>query len=139
MRFNWLLVFILLCWTAVEHSWFIKHFLNYCLFSSVYIYKYIHICVYIYIYIYMYIYICIYIYIYVYIYIYIYIYVYIYIYIYIYNQHIGIMVRVLARRPEFNPRSSDTKDSKMYLMSPCLTLSIIRYGSRVSEAIQGKE
>ena len=26
-----------------------------------------------------------------------------------------------------------------YLMPPCLTLSIIRYGSRVSEAIQGKE
>ena len=28
---------------------------------------------------------------------------------------------------------------KWYLMSPCLTLSIIRYDSRVSEAIQGKE
>ena len=28
---------------------------------------------------------------------------------------------------------------KWYLMPPCLTLSIIRYGSRVSGAIQGKE
>ena len=35
-------------------------------------------------------------------------------------------------RPGFNPRSSHTKDSKKwYLMPPCLTLSIIRYGSRV--------
>ena len=31
------------------------------------------------------------------------------------------------------------KTQKWYLMSPCLTLSIIRYGSRVSAAILGKE
>ena len=28
---------------------------------------------------------------------------------------------------------------KYYLMPPCLTLSIVRYGSRISGAIQGKE
>ena len=31
------------------------------------------------------------------------------------------------------------KTQKSYLMSPCLTLSILRYRSRVSGAIQGKE
>ena len=48
---------------------------------------------------------------------------------------IGMMVRVFAnrlRKPGFNPTSSHTKDlKKWYLMPPCLTLSIIRYGSRV--------
>ena len=46
---------------------------------------------------------------------------------------IGIMVSVhqWSRRAGFNPRLSHTKDSKIwYLMLPCLTLSIIRYGSR---------
>ena len=43
------------------------------------------------------------------------------------------------RRPGFNPRSSHTKDSKRwYLMPPCLTLSIIRYGSRVKWGNPGK-
>ena len=37
----------------------------------------------------------------------------------------------MARRPGFNPRSSHTKTLKWYLIPPCLTLSIIRYGSRV--------
>ena len=31
------------------------------------------------------------------------------------------------------------KTQKRYLMPPCLALSIIRYGSRVSRAIHGKE
>ena len=31
------------------------------------------------------------------------------------------------------------KAQKWYLMPTCLTISIIRYGSRVSGAIQGKE
>ena len=31
------------------------------------------------------------------------------------NRAIGIMVRMFARRPGFNPRSSHTKDSKMVL------------------------
>ena len=66
--------------------------------------------------------------------------VYIYIYIYIYNRPICIMVRVLVNGPGFNPRSSHTKDSmKLYLMLLCLTFSIIKYGSRVSESIQRKE
>ena len=34
-------------------------------------------------------------------------------------------------RPVFILRSSHTKDSKWYLIPPCLTLSIIRYVSRV--------
>ena len=38
--------------------------------------------------------------------------------------------------PRFNPRSSHTKDlKKWYLMPTCLTLSIIRYGSKVSGTI----
>ena len=59
-----------------------------------------------------------------------------YIYIYIYN---GKSICQWSGRPEFNPRLSHTKDSKKkkkkkkkrYLMSPCLTPSIIRYRSRV--------
>ena len=50
------------------------------------------------------------------------------------------------RKQGFNPRLSHTKDSKKkkkkkkrYLIPPCLTLSIIRYGSRLSGAIQRKE
>ena len=83
---------------------------------------------------------------YIYIYIYIYIYMCIFRYIYIYNIYkpdIGLAVRVFANRPGdlgFNPRSSHTKDSKKwYLMPPCLTLSIIRYGSRVKWSNPGKE
>ena len=46
----------------------------------------------------------------------------------------------MVRRPGFNPRSNQTKDSKKWnLMPPCLTLTIIRYESRVNEAIQGTE
>ena len=52
------------------------------------------------------------------------------------------MVRVFANgpgRPGFNPRSSHIKESKKwYLMPPCLTLSIIRYGSRVKWVNPGK-
>ena len=44
------------------------------------------------------------------------------------------------KRSWFNPRSSHTKDSKKwYLMPSCLTLCIIRYGSRESGALQGNE
>ena len=43
-------------------------------------------------------------------------------------------IRILG----FNPSTSVTKDSKMVL-DPCLTLSIIRYASRVSCTTQGKE
>ena len=50
------------------------------------------------------------------------------IYIYIYRHKLG-----------FNPRSSHTKDSKKwYLMLPYLTLSIIRYLSRVKWSNPGK-
>ena len=39
----------------------------------------------------------------------------------------------------FNPRLSHTKDSKkLYLMLLCLTLSIIRFGSRVNWSNPGK-
>ena len=42
-------------------------------------------------------------------------------------------------RPGFNPRSSQTKNSKKwYLIPPCLTLSIIRYGSGVKWSNPGK-
>ena len=51
-------------------------------------------------------------------------------------------IRVFADwpgKPGFNPRSSHTKNSKKwYLMPPCLTLSIIRYGSRVKCCNPGK-
>ena len=56
------------------------------------------------------------------------------------HWHNGLSVRQWPGKPEFNPRSSHTKDSKKrYFIPPCLTLSIIRYGSRVSGEIQGKE
>ena len=55
---------------------------------------------------------------------------------------IGIMVRVFANGPGdlgSISRSSHTKDSKKwYLMPPCLTLSIIRYGLRVKWRNPGK-
>ena len=68
--------------------------------------------------------------------------VYIYIYIYIYNQPIGMMVRVFVNR--LGDRTSIRgwvipKTKKWYLMLPCLTVSIIRYRSRVSGVIQRKE
>ena len=45
----------------------------------------------------------------------------------------------MPSRPGFNPRSSQTKDSKKwYFMPPCLTLSIIRYISRVKWSNSGK-
>ena len=48
-------------------------------------------------------------------------------------------VRQWPGRPGFNPRSSHTKDlKKWYLIPPCLTLSIIRYGSRVKWSNPGK-
>ena len=40
-RETFLLVYILHCWAAFEHFLFIKHLVNDCLFSSVYIYIYI--------------------------------------------------------------------------------------------------
>ena len=53
-----------------------------------------------------------------------------------------IMVRVFANGPG-DGRSIQgrgiLKTQKYFLMSPCLTLSIIKYGSRVTESIQGKE
>ena len=59
--------------------------------------------------------------------------IYIYIYIYICQLDIDIMVSVRQwpGRSGLNPRSSHAKDSKWYLMLSCLTLSIIRYVSRV--------
>ena len=44
----------------------------------------------------------------------------------------------MSGRPGFNPWSSHTKDSKWYLMSLSLTLSMIRYGSRVKWVNPGK-
>ena len=53
------------------------------------------------------------------------------------------MVRAFANGPgrhRFNPRSSHTKDSKKcHLMLPCLELSMIRYESMGSGAIQGRD
>ena len=51
-----------------------------------------------------------------------------------------LMVWVFANvRPCFNPRSNHTKDlKKLHLMPLCLTLSIIRYGSRVKWSNPGK-
>ena len=54
---------------------------------------------------------------------------------------IGIVVIVhqMPGRAGFNPMPGHTKDSKRYLIPPCLTLGIIRYELGVSGAIQGKE
>ena len=42
-------------------------------------------------------------------------------------------------RPGFNPRSRHTKDfKKWYLIPPCLTLSNIRYVSRIKWSNPGK-
>ena len=63
-----------------------------------------------------------------------------YIFLYIYRP-IGIMVRVFANgsgdRGSIQGRVIP-KTQKWYLSPPCLTLSIIRYGSRVSRAILGE-
>ena len=50
---------------------------------------------------------------------------------------IGLAVRVFANGPG-DPRSSYQRLKKWYLMPPCLTLSIIRYGSRVKWSNPGK-
>ena len=48
-------------------------------------------------------------------------------------------VRQWPGRAGFNPRSSHTEDSKKwYLIFPCLTLSIIKCGSRVKWSNRGK-
>ena len=48
-------------------------------------------------------------------------------------------VRQWSGRPGFNPKSSHTKDlRKSFLMPPCLTLSNIRYISRVKRSNPGK-
>ena len=56
-----------------------------------------------------------------------------------------VRARQWPRRPGFNPRLSYTKDlkkkkkkKKRYLILPCLTLSIIRQGSRVKWSNPGK-
>ena len=64
-----------------------------------------------------------------------------FIYIYIYERTIGIMVRVLTNGP--GNRGSIRgrvipKALKWYLMPPCFTLGIIRYGSRVKWTNSGK-
>ena len=74
--------------------------------------------------------VCVYIYIYIYMHIHIYGLVDIYIYIYIY---------IWAGRPVFNPRSTVRRLKTWYLMPPYFTLSIIKYGTRISGAILGME
>ena len=56
------------------------------------------------------------------------------------DQLIGIMVRIFANGPRRQWfRLSHTKDSKnWYLIPSCLTLSIIRYGSRLKWSNPGK-
>ena len=44
----------------------------------------------------------------------------------------------IVGRLRFNTRSSYTRHRKWYLIHPCLTLSIIRYGSRVNLSNPGK-
>ncbi len=69
--------------------------------------------------------------------------VYIYIYIYIYiSVAIGLISRVLTSGLGDQgsiPGRVIPKTQKWYLIPPCLTLSIIGYGSRIIEAIQRKE
>ena len=47
------------------------------------------------------------------------------------------MVRLFANGARH--RDPNQRLKKWYLMPPCLTLSIIKYGSRISGAIQVKE
>ena len=58
------------------------------------------------------------------------------------HRPIGIMVRVFANGlgdQGFIPGRAIPKTQKIVQMPPCLTLSIIKYGSKVSGAIQRKE
>ena len=59
------------------------------------------------------------------------------------HQPIGILVRVFVNRPgdqsSIPGRVIQKTKKKWYLMTPCLTLSIIRDRSRVSGATQGKK
>ena len=59
------------------------------------------------------------------------------------TQPIGIRVAMFTNGPEETGVQSQDESyqrlQKWNLMPPCLTLIIIRYGSRVSGAIQGKE
>ena len=87
---------------------------------------------YIYIYIYIYIYVCVCVCVCVYVCVYIYIFMCICVCIYL--PDIGLAVRVFANRPG----ESYQRLKKWYLMPPCLTLSIIRYGSRVKWSNPGK-
>ena len=60
---------------------------------------------------------------------------------YIYVQDIGIMVSVFANGPGDQgsiPYRVIPKTQKWYLMTPCLTLSFIRYGSMVKWSNPGK-
>ena len=57
----------------------------------------------------------------------------------LYHWRSGSSVRQWSRRPGFNPKSCYTKDLKWYLTLPCLTLSNIRYVSRVKWSNPGKE
>ena len=66
-------------------------------------------------------------------------YIFIYIYILLAHSSSGWRVRWWPARLGFNPRSSHIKDSKkFYFMPPCLTLSIMRYGSKVKWSNPGK-
>ena len=79
-----------------------------------------------------------------YIYIYIYIYICVCVCVCVYYWLIGLVARVFASwsgRPAFDPRSCNTKDYKngtWYLKRFCLTLSNIRYVSRVKWSNPGK-
>ena len=47
-------------------------------------------------------------------------------------MHDGYSIRQWLGRPDFNPRSSHTKCSKKWLLTPlCLTLSLKTYGSMI--------
>ena len=60
------------------------------------------------------------------------------IYIYIYIPDIGIIVRMFAKCPVQSQVMSYQRLKKWYLMPPCLTLSIIRYRSKVKGGKPGK-
>ena len=68
--------------------------------------------------------------------------IYIYIYIYIWNRLIGLVGRVFANGPgdrgSIPGRVIPKTLKKCYLIPPCLTLSIIRYVSRVKQSKSGK-
>ena len=113
-----------------------------CIYISVYIYVYIYmyVCI-IYMHVYIRIYIYKYVYIYVYIYIYIFVYIYIYVCIYCICTYIYMYVYISPMARETCVQSqveSYQRLLKWYLMPPCLTLSFIRYGSRVKWRNPGK-